>query len=42
MMILLLIDEQKTKRMFYTDITKAIKAVGVTDRTKNELIKCLV
>lgn len=28
--------------MFYTDITKAIKAVGVTDKTKNELIKCLI
>lgn len=41
LMILLLIDEQPNKRLFFNEITTKIKALG-PEKAKNEFIKCLV
>lgn len=41
LIILLLIDEQPNKRMFYNEITNKIRAIG-SEKTKNEFIRCLV
>lgn len=43
LMILLLIDEKPNKKMFFTDITKEIRPIGLTSpKSLLELIKSLI